>query len=285
MQWTPEKLVKATQNISSLPSTFTRLNDAVNSARSSNRDIANILSEDASLAARLLRISNSGFYGFPGTIGTITRAVTIVGTRQLRDLALASSVIALFKGIPLAINMETFWRHSIACGITARILASYRREANIERFFVAGLLHDIGRLILFLKLPDESSMALKQAEAKQELLHKTERDIFGFDHADVGGELLKHWKIPEHTATAVGYHHAPSRLRSFHVDAAVVHVADIIVNAMRLGHSGENFVPNLDPKAWTDLGLTQNVIASTIKQLQLQYEETVELVLGTDGDD
>lgn len=281
MEWTPEKLVKETKSISSLPSTFTRLNDAVNSSRSSTLDIAKIIGEDAGLTARLLRIANSSFYAFPTKIDTITKAVTIIGTNQLRDLTLGTSVIALFEGMPIDINMETFWRHSIACGVTARILATYRRETNVERFFVAGLLHDIGRLILFLKLPNETSEVLRKAKSENELLHKIEKDMFGFDHADVGGALLKLWKIPEHTATAVGFHHRPTKLRNFHVDATVIHVSDIIVHAMQMGNSGEDFAPSLDNNAWEQLGLPESVLSSTLTQLQQQYDEAVELVLGS----
>lgn len=281
MEWTPEKLVRETKSVSSLPSAFTRLNEAVNSSRTSTHDIAKIISEDPSLTARLLRIANSALYAFPSKIDTITKAVTVIGTRQLRDLTLGTSVIALFEGIPTDINMETFWRHSIACGVTARILATYRRETNVERFFVAGLLHDIGRLILLLKLPNETSEALRKAKSENELLHKIEKDMFGFDHADVGSTLLKLWKIPEHTVTAVGFHHRPSQLRKFHVDATVIHISDIIVHVMQMGNSGEDFAPNLNNNAWDQLGLPVSVLSSTLTQLQQQYEEAVELVLGS----
>ena len=133
--------MKGTLEIPSLPMIFTRIDEAVNNPRSSLADIGRIISEDSSLTARLLKIVNSAFYSFPSKIETISRAVTVVGTQQLRDLALATSVMKLFQGIPPdLINMEAFWKHSIACGVAARVLAAHKREANIERFFVAGIL-------------------------------------------------------------------------------------------------------------------------------------------------
>jgi HD-like signal output (HDOD) protein len=190
-------LVKSAGSISSLPMIFNRINDAVNNPRSSIADIGRVISEDPGLTARLLRIVNSAFYSFPSKIDTISRAVTIVGTQQLRDLALATSVMKVFKGIPEdLINMEAFWCHSIGCGITARVLASHRREANLERYFVTGMLHDIGRLLLFMNLPKQSRAALMRCQQSEELLYQVERKEIGFDHATVGSALLQAWNLP-----------------------------------------------------------------------------------------
>lgn len=280
MKWTVERVLRETPAISSLPGAYTRLNDAVNDPRTSSRDVANVIAEDTGLAARLLKIANSAFFGFPSRIDTISRAVTLVGTRQLRDLALATSIIKQFDGLPTGVvTMESFWQHSIACGVAARILATHRREPNVERFFIAGLMHDIGRLVMFITIPELATEALDEAERSSELLYRTERQVLGFDHADVGGALLRQWKLPVHTVSAVACHHSPATDGGLHTDTAIVHVADLVANAMRIGSSGERYVPALDIDAWTRLGLSETILGALLSELERQYQDAATFIL------
>lgn len=282
----PEVLVQKTKVISSLPLVYTRVQEAVNDPHSSNRDLANIISEDPGLAARLLRMSNSPFFGFASKIDTINRAVTVIGTKQLCDLVLATSVMRLFHGVsPELVCMESFWRHSVACGVAARILATYRREPNVERFFVAGLLHDIGRLIIFMQIPEIALKVLQEAHSRTALLYEVESEMLGFDHAAVGGALLTQWWLPEHTVEAVAHHHRPSDSPNEHIDAALVHIADLIVNAMCIGTSGERFVPPLDLRAWERIGLPVSVLAPTLTQLERQYSEAISVIMPETGNE
>ncbi len=278
-----ESLVIGVRSALSLPMIFTKLNDAVNDPCSSSRDISNIISEDAGLSAHLLRIANSAFFGFPKKIDTITRAVTVIGTKQLRDLALATSVVHMFKGIPNEfVNMESFWRHSIACGLTARILANFRRESNVEKYFVAGLLHDVGRLIIYMNAADLARMAIKRAHEENALLYEMENEVMGFDHAEVGSLLLRQWQLPEHTMNAVACHHKPSKANGYAHDASIIHVADIIANSMQLGSSGERFVPPLDEDAWECLSLSESIIPPALQLLGHQYSDIVRIILHGD---
>lgn len=276
----PHDLLEGTVEITSLPMIFTRINDAVNDPRSSVADIGRIISEDSGLTARLLRIVNSTLYSFPSKIETITRAVTIVGTQQLRDLALATSVMKMFSGVSEdLVNMESFWHHSIGCGITARILATYRREPNVERFFVAGMLHDIGRLLIYMRMADQARAALLRCQSSGELLYEVELDELGFDHAAVGGALLQLWKLPASLEEVVTSHHNPRRAQRYPVDTAVIHVADIIAHAMRLGNSGERFVPPLDSRAWERIEIPPSCLSETMGQVDRQFKDAIKMIL------
>src|SRR5208283_2218048 len=149
----PCDLIKSDSKLAILPSTFTRLTETINDPRSSLSDIGSIISEDQSLTALLLRLANSAYFALPGKVETITHAVTVIGTQQLQDIVLATSVMGMFKGIPASlISMQEFWRHNLGCGVAGRIFATFRREANTESFFVAGILHDVGRLVMCLTL-------------------------------------------------------------------------------------------------------------------------------------
>ena len=281
-----EHIIKSTSQVASLPTIYLKIEEALNSANCNNQYLVDILSEDTALSARLLRLSNSAMFNFPNKIDSVFQAITIIGTQQLRALVLASSVMKLFKDIPEElINMEMFWRHSVACGVSARIIASLRRAANVEYFFLAGLLHDIGRLIMFKEVPNEISTAMQQAKQSQQLLFKVEKEVLGFDHAKLGGMLLKDWKLPPQLIESTLYHHSPRRSADFQDEVAVVHVADIIANSLQLGSSGELLVPTLDNQAWERIGLPDAIIMTVLDELQKQYQIAVDFVLGAEDDD
>jgi putative nucleotidyltransferase with HDIG domain len=277
----PALLVRGVTKVASLPTIFIKLDEAINSPRTTNKDLAKIINEDTAMAARLLRIANSALYNFPAKIDTVTHAITVIGTNQLRDLVLACSVIRMFGNVPEdLVSMESFWRHSIACGIAARALAALRREANVERYFVAGLLHDIGRLIIFMEITEDMSAVIAERARRTELLFKLEHELLGFDHAKLGGLLLKAWQLPERLEEAVTYHHHPQRAKKFPVEAALIHVADIIANALRLGSSGEIYVPPINQPSWESLGLAAGSIAAVTEQLEVQYNDAVTFIMG-----
>lgn len=280
MDISPRELLRGYVEVSSLPTIHLRLEEAINNPKKSMSDIAKVIREDPGLTARLLRIVNSAFYNFPSRVETISQAVTIVGTQQLSALALATSVMQMFKGISDdLVNMDSFWRHSIGCGLAARLLAMFRRESNAERFFVAGMLHDIGRLVLYTKLTEPSKQILTTAKQEKQLLYEAERQHLGFTHAVVGGVLLQTWKLPTSLEEIVMYHHNPKAATRFPVETAIVHVADIVAHAMQLGSSGEVFVPPLDPEAWDRLNLQPSVLASVEEQLDRQYQDSLQTML------
>lgn len=272
----PYELIRNNIDLPSLPIIYGQINETIKKPTSSAHDIGNVISKDTSLSARLLKIVNSTFYGFPSKIDTLSRAVTIVGTRQLSTLALGMNIINVFKDIPSdLIDMKSFWEHSIGCGVAAKIIAGYKNIQNTERLFVAGLLHDIGRLILYSSVPIHARNALLKAKYADSLLHKEEHEIMGFDHARIGGLLLKKWQLPISLENTVKYHHTPQESRD-PLEPAIVHVADIMTNALGMGSSGERFVPPLEPDAWQCIGISANILALAITQMDRQIEETVQ---------
>lgn len=278
-----EHIIKSTSQVASLPTIYLKIEEALNNANCSNQYLVDILSEDTALSARLLRLSNSAMFNFPNKIDSVFQAISIIGTQQLRALVLASSVMKIFKDIPEElINMEMFWRHSIACAVSARIIASLRRAANVEYFFLAGLLHDIGRLIMFKEIPTETGEAMQLAAKKQQLLFLVEKEVLGFDHAKLGGMLLKDWKLPPQLVESTAFHHSPRRSADFQDEVAVIHLADIIANSLQLGSSGEHLVPTLDNQSWERIGLPESIITTVLAELQKQYNIAVDFVLGAD---
>lgn len=276
-----QEMINDKTELPSLPDIVQRLEAAINDPTSDMSEIADIISADPALAARILKIANSALFNFPGQVDTVSYAISIIGTRQVRDLVFASCVVDVFKGVFIAgINMESFWRHSIACGITARVIATYRREPNVERYYLLGLLHDIGKLIIHMYHPEQAKQAIYKCKEENSVLYLAEQEIFGFDHAEVGGNLLRTWNLPESLCEPVLYHHNPSASESFPDETAVVHFADIMSHSLL--YSDDNFqsISPLDNQAWERIDIPESQIDVITVQIDNLYRETVQLFLG-----
>ena len=254
-----------------IPSTVFELNEVIANPLASADDIARVVSKSPSLAAILLKIVNSPVYAFPAKIDTISRAVTLIGTQEISGLALGISAISIFKDIPEdMIDMHLFLKHSLACAIISRVLCAYKNITQTEQLFVSGLLHDIGRLVLYKYYPEQAKIILIRAESSKELLHQEEKKGIGCTHTDIGRDLLKKWKIPFSIENNLFYHHNPSGANN-QAHATIVHLADIIAHSLEIGTSGERFVPNFDRRAFDSLGISPSCFDSVIRLATHQF--------------
>ncbi len=277
----PRDLISEDETIFSLPEIYFELQEGLNDPDKTFQDIGEIIRCDAALTARLLKIVNSPFFGFPSEIETISHAISIIGMNQLTDLALATLVIYQFRGIPNSLfNMEKFWRHSMSCGVAARSIAEFRGEKNVERFYLAGILHDIGRLVIFKKEPALAREAFVRSKEQPENIFLSERELMGFDHADVGGELLKAWKLPPRLVEAVAFHHQPQAAKRYPFEAAVIHTSDYIVHVLNAGSDDEFSEPQLHPKSWDIIGLDADDFEFMKDKVKRQYEGLVRMFFG-----
>jgi HD-like signal output (HDOD) protein len=266
-----QRLNKSKIVLPEIPSVVFELNEVIANPMSSADHIAQVVNRSPSLTALLLKIVNSSFYGFPSKIDKVSHAVTLIGTREISGLALGISILSIFKNIPKEmIDRYSFLKHSLACGILARILAAQKNFGQTEQLFVSGLLHDLGRLILYLYFTDESRNILSRSRNNHTLLYETETDYLGCDHAQVGKQLMEQWKLPLILENNVLYHHNPSEAQQ-PIPATIVHLADIIVNGLGIGSSGEKFVPPLDTAAWENLDLPLSSFDTVIGQATHQF--------------
>ncbi len=228
---------------------------------------------DPALAARLLRLVNSPFYAFASRIDSIPRAVALVGTRQLVMLAMGATLITAFKGIPVSlVNMQSFWAHSISCGAAARQFSQNRSLASSESFFVAGLLHDISRLLIYSLLPNHTLYMLTEAKRRQELVHNLEEETLGFTHEDLSAELLRIWRCPSDLVQRVLEHHKTLR-ETADFEAIVLPVANTLSQALGYGSSGEIYVPPLPSFAWNKLAMAPEVLVEQCRTLDEKVRE------------
>ena len=249
-----------------IPTIVFKLNDTIADPFSSASDIAQVINTSPGLAALLLRIVNSAFYGFPSPIDSVTRAVTIIGSKEISALAAGITTMEIFKDIPKSVfDMQAFTHHSLTCGVLARILAAGGNIRNTEQLFVSGLLHDIGRMIMFKHFPQAVGVMLSGSENGQTSLYDAEKAVMGFRHTDLAADLFEKWKFPVGLIQNVVYHHRPIVAQD-PAKAAIIHLADIIAHALDEGKSGEWRIPKLDAAAWDKLRLSPQALSTIIPQ-------------------
>lgn len=252
-------LISEVNKLVSLPDIYYRLESALDSPSSTTDDFSKLLSTDPDLCARLLRMANSAFYSFPAKIETIDRAISTIGMRQIRELVLVTSVMEIFYGVDIKhVGMRSFWEHSVAVGVMARAVAQHASLGQIERFYIPGLLHDIGRLVLFLKMPTLMSEILQQSRDEAKALFILEQEQLEYSHAEVGGRLLELWKVPQSICEPVSCHHHPEKSLEFAQASSAVHIADVWVNHHRIGSSGEHNPLAMSNQALEMLAIKEN---------------------------
>lgn len=250
---TPEELARDVGELVSLPRAYHRISEMLEDPRYGSSDIGKVIAHDPALTARLLRLVNSAYYHFPNKIDTIALAITVLGTRALRELVLATSVASAFARISTKlVDVADFWNHSIYCGIISRLLSRRLKRGSSEQLFVAGLLHDIGKLVIFHKLPEQASVVLTRLAESSEPMYAIEREVLGFDHAAVGAALMRQWALPEVFAETTAFHHAPERAKRFSDEAVLVHIANALTKKVEPGHKlphDEDELPEMSPLA------------------------------------
>jgi len=261
--------IRQIDKIPSLPNIYFKITEAVADPRTNAAHLGRIIEKDQALTSRLLRLANSAMYGFPNRIDNVTRAVTMIGFNQLKDLVLALSIKETFKNFSpdSRLTMKNFWEHSIGCGMASRVLAILKGEKNTEAYFVAGFLHDLGRLLLLEHYPGKYSEVCRIAEQENRMTYEVEQQELAFTHADVGGALLNAWNLPSSLVESVGCHHNPTVSVQHRELTATVHVSDIIVHAFEIGFSGERFVPPLNSEAWRQIGLNETILTTAVERI------------------
>ena len=278
-----EDLVKGVVKLISLPEIFIRVNQVMDNPNHNAKQLGEVISHDPSLTARILRIVNSAYYGLSVKIEVVSRAVSIVGEDDLRSLVLATSAVDTFKRIPnQLLDIDLFWRHSVHTGIVARILSKHCNILHGERLFVAGMLHDIGKLIIYFKEPELSQEILLESSDTDGLIHTAEKKILGFTHADVGGALMESWEMADTLKEVIKYHHEPQRAKNYPMETAIVHIANNVVNA--IGPDAEvdedllRDFPGFDPETLKTTGLKLSILPEVMDSAWEQAGEVLDII-------
>ena len=251
------QLVQRTSSRIALPEMYWHARNALEDEDSSMRAIGQVIGHDPALTARLLRVANSAFFGLSRQVETVTRALTVLGAERVGELLLATSVVSAFDGLNSdAISAEAFWRQAVHTATAARLLALRCCVLDAERSFTQGLLHGIGHLVMYAGLPVQAHEATVLARRQGRAVAAVERELLGFDYAEVGAALAEHWKLPPATGAAIRWHLAPERAQTATFDVALTHLAYAIASGASGGRNCAFAlnVTGLDLAALEDVG-------------------------------
>jgi putative nucleotidyltransferase with HDIG domain len=274
-----DDIVRKLEDLPSLPAVVMELLSSIDQEDVDISVLAKKVSHDQALTAKTLRLANSSLYGLQVKVTTIQQAITFLGFQTTRNLITAAAVTGCFaEGQCPGFDDKAFWRHSIASAACCKVLAR-RVRFNQDYAFTAGLLHDIGRLVLVSSFSAEYQQVMAYRIANDSYVLEAEQAVMGIDHVVAGVALAAHWNFSDTMKTAIAYHHDPDA-EGAGILAAIVHVANAIVHALDVAGEDDELVPAVSSAAWAALGLNQEAYLHVFRETELQFEEITQLLMG-----
>jgi len=273
------EVLKSVQRLPSLPAVVLELLASLNDDSLSLDSLARKISLDQALSASVLRVANSSFYGRPGQVMSARDGIAMLGLRTVRQLVLTASLIKSVDG-PMqgSFDLTTYWRHAIGTALCARALAAHLGE-NPEQAYTAGLLHDIGRLVLATRFAERYAQVTAWRAANDGYLLAAEQEVLGFDHAVVGEALVRHWRLPAAIGQAALSHQQPGA-GTGHRLAQVIHVADAVAHALDLSGQSDDLVPAILVPVWNELELSDDTMYKIFARVEQQFEAATAVLTG-----
>lgn len=272
-----EHIIRQIQELPSLPVVVLELLSSMDQDDTDVHVLAQKIELDQGLAAKTLRIANSSFYGMQSKVTSIPQAVSVLGFHSIRTVVTACALTGSFAPVSGGFDFQAFWRHSLATAVAARLLAPHLR-VNPETAFTAGLLHDLGTLVLVTRFPAEHALVRSYRQAHDCQMADAELAVIGIDHAQVGSALAAYWKFPEAIQQAVADHHAIDRLEAGGLPLAV-HLANAVALALDLAGVDDALVPPLSPAGWRSVALDEQAWLALLGQTEHTFDEMSRIML------
>ncbi len=246
------------QNLPTLPAVVRKINEVLSSPTANAADVGEIIAKDAALTAKTLKLVNSAFYGFPKKIQSVTRAIVILGFTKVKNVALSASIFDAFRGVTAkGFDASKFWEHSLGTAIATEVVTQELGLDAQEDAFVAGLLHDVGKIIIASSLKNEFIRIQSLIAEENLLMFEAEEKVLGASHAAIGKWLAEKWKFPESLVMSTARHHQPRSAREHRDLAYAVHLGDILARALGIGNGGDDGIPAIDETVWERFDMTE----------------------------
>lgn len=262
--------IKTVTNLPSLPMVVSTIIQLVKNPKTSADDITKIIRTDPSLTAKILKLVNSAYYGFPREIKTLSSAIMILGFNDVKNLAMSATVFEIFSddNQDVTFSREKLWQHSVAVAVTARMLAERSKYREPEEVFIAGLLHDIGKIIIDKIWHDHFIQVLDMVSKQKSFFKEAEMAVMGITHAEIGMLLCEHWNMPQILCQAVCYHHSPKNAPAeiFPI-TAFIHAADVFTRIKKIGSGGDMIVPSFDKEVWYFLNIKPEALPKIYEKI------------------
>ncbi len=268
-----------TAQLFSLPDVYLRLKAILDEPDYAMEEVAVVISHDPAMTLRLLRMVNSSLHGFGQQIDTVSRAITLLGSQQVHDIVLATSIAQAFKGIPKDVmDVGKFWRRSVYCAVTCRHLAIRCGFPNKERLFVAGLLCDIGHLIIYQTIPDVYWKTLQEIKHSDKTIVDVEQRLLGFDYTEVGALLMEQWNLSESLKETTKLHAQPGKAEQYPLETALVHIGLLMTRASEGEGVFNEAGLTVDLLAWERTGLTPEDCSDLYEDIEKDVRVAMELI-------
>lgn len=225
-----QRLQEVTELIS-LPEVYLKVRRLVDDPNSDIYDFAEVISIDPNLSSRVLKVVNSAYFGFPEPVDSISRAINLIGIGQLHNMVLGISAVSSLELTNEILPLNSFWRASLFSGVLARLLAEQMQLAKSEHLFIAGLLHEIGHLVLFSKFPLQALAARQVAEEQGKPIHEAEMQIMGCHYGDIGAMLMANWKLPDTLQILTRNQPIPAQASELRTESALMHLTHVCAHA------------------------------------------------------
>jgi putative nucleotidyltransferase with HDIG domain len=261
-------ITKRIESLPTLPQVVQKLTRMVESPDVTAKEVGKLISSDQVLSAKVLKLVNSPFYGFPGRISSISHAIILLGFNVIKGVVLSASVFDLMEK-----SMVGLWEHSLGSAVVSGTISRTLGLNEPEEISTAALLHDIGKVLVRVSLSDDYEKIASLVQSKKCTFREAEIEVLGVDHAEIGSWLAEEWGLPERLSIPITYHHDPDSAVKLRERVCVVHIADSIVRAFGTGSGGDPWVNQISAGAWEHIGIDMADLTSLMKQIMVDLEE------------
>ena len=266
------------EDLPTLPTIYVEISKLIRDPKVSVAEVARTIEMDQAITSKILRLVNSSFFGFSRQVTSIRQAVVLLGFSTVQNTVLSVSVFESFSSNNIkGFNLKEFWKHSIGCGVLCTTLDKKMNAGYQDETFVAGLLHDIGKIILDRHFEGEFEEAISYSKTNGVSLYEGERAVIGSSHDEVGEYLAEKWKLPYTLVEAIALHHQPGNIRSNPKLVSLVHLSDCLAHRLGYGYSTDYVLPEFDPQALEEIGIAEETVPDLLEEMKQVLDDNHEL--------
>jgi HD-like signal output (HDOD) protein len=277
---TLETLVKKIEDLPPLPDIVVKLLHASHDPNVSTREMVELIKHDPALTIKVLRLCNSSYYGLPRKINSIQEALVYIGTDTLVNFVLAGCLSSFYQQAQDGYGLEKgeLWRHSVGCAIASQRIASKRTEDASGQAFTAGLIHDVGKIVLNTYVGQEFEPILKMVEEEQISFTQAEKRVLGYSQTEAGAQLARQWNLPEPLIEAIAFHQTPTHAKTSPALVAQVHLGNILCISFGIGVGADGLAYSFNPQALEAAGLEVGDLMRLSLDIHDDYKKAEELI-------
>lgn len=276
-----EDIISSVEDFPTLPTIYSKLLDLLADPHTTATHLAEFISNDPSAATKILKTVNSPIYGLQGKVDTMSEAISHIGFNDVKNLVMALSVIDLFSKLDSIehFSIVDFWKHSIAVGVISKLLGQKLNLRNLESYYLAGILHDVGKIFFLREFSDEYALVVNAAIYDQEVMSEAENKRFGINHLDAGALVAEKWQLPDNIKQTIQNHNDGRVDGEFNEQVACIHLADKIANVLELGVPTLFVVNRPEPDLWKFLKVEPGMLESLYPEIMDAYLQSVSISL------